>query len=129
MKWDVYAWEGFGPVSSFKLFSRLNVISYIYHHVPAQWLAHTDIPNSCLRGAGNWLFFFFFSLLQRAIKDGGCYQHEDCRRGMFLFHKSPVVTCSCIRQIYSPTWLAQPLEENPSPNLSGVAGQLLPPCC
>lgn len=52
-KWDVYAWEGFGPVSSLKLLSRVDLTSYIHHRVQAQWLAHTEISNSCLQVAGS----------------------------------------------------------------------------
>ena len=52
-KWDVYAWEGFGLVSSLKLLSRVDLTSYKYHHVQAQWLTHTEIFNSCLQAAGS----------------------------------------------------------------------------
>lgn len=52
-EWDVYAWEGFGPVSSLKLLSTVDLTSYRYHHVQAQWLEHTD---SCLQVAGSCSF-------------------------------------------------------------------------
>lgn len=70
VKWDVYAWEGFGPVTSLRFFSRADQTSDIHHHVQAQRLAPTETSDSCLQGAGSCFF-----LLLGAIKDGGCYQH------------------------------------------------------
>lgn len=52
-KWDVRAWEGFGPLSSLGLLSGIDLVSYLHHCVLAQWLAHTEMSDSCLQVHGS----------------------------------------------------------------------------
>lgn len=54
-----------------------------------------------------------------AIRDDGCcYQHYDCSTGMFLLHKSPVVTCSASARCTDQ-------RRNSQPSMLGSARQLL----